>query len=103
MFPHSRTSNCFTKAYSKFVEGTGSVLQTADSNIRGIEGKSESLLSLKLRYFTPKEVANLHRFPESFQFPEQLTSKQRYQLLGNSLNVEVVAHLVQYLLTEPKE
>jgi len=61
------------------------------------EGDPSSLLALKLRYFTPREVANLHGFPAEFSFPCSVTPRQRYQVLGNSLNVHVVAALLRYL------
>ena len=57
------------------------------------------LESLHLRYFTPREVANLHSFPTSFAFPEGVSMKQQYALLGNSLSVAVVSDLLIYLLT----
>lgn len=41
-------------------------------------------------------------FPaERFSFPATLSLKQQYALLGNSLNVYVVAQLLQYMLKEP--
>lgn len=55
---------------------------------------------LGLRFFTPREVANLHSFPEAYEFPADVTLRQRYALLGNSLSVEVVFHLLRYLLAE---
>lgn len=61
------------------------------------EEKITKLLMLKLRYFTPKEIANLLGFPSEFGFPEKITVKQRYRLLGNSLNVHVVAKLIKIL------
>lgn len=57
------------------------------------------LQQLHLRYFTPREVANLHSFPGNFSFPPHVTIKQQYALLGNSLSVAVVADLLTYLLT----
>ncbi|KAL0022632.1 hypothetical protein WJX77_012018 [Trebouxia sp. C0004] len=57
------------------------------------------LQQLHLRYFTPREVANLHSFPSNFSFPSHVTVKQQYALLGNSLSVAVVADLLTYLLT----
>uniref|UniRef100_A0A674P1Q3 tRNA (cytosine(38)-C(5))-methyltransferase n=1 Tax=Takifugu rubripes TaxID=31033 RepID=A0A674P1Q3_TAKRU len=63
------------------------------------EEKVQRLLDLKLRYFTPREVANLMGFPQSFTFPESVSTKQQYRLLGNSLNVVVVAKLLQLLVT----
>ncbi|XP_036916669.1 tRNA (cytosine(38)-C(5))-methyltransferase isoform X1 [Sturnira hondurensis] len=105
--PTCRRSMCFTKGYGRYIEGTGSVLQTTeDVQIEDIyrsltnlsqEEKIKKLLMLKLRYFTPKEVANLHGFPPEFGFPENITVKQCYRLLGNSLNVCVVAKLIKVL------
>ncbi|NWW71486.1 TRDMT methyltransferase, partial [Climacteris rufus] len=106
--PTCRRSTCFTKGYGHYVEGTGSVLQTAvdvqlESVFRNIDELSEEdklmkLSTLKLRYFTPREIANLHGFPLEFGFPEKVTVKQCYRLLGNSLNVHVVAKLISILL-----
>ncbi|KAG6934307.1 tRNA aspartic acid methyltransferase 1, partial [Chelydra serpentina] len=105
--PSCRRSTCFTKGYGHYVEGTGSVLQTAEdvqleSVFKSIEMLSEEeklmkLSTLKLRYFTPREIANLHGFPPEFGFPDKITMKQRYRLLGNSLNVHVVAKLISLL------
>ncbi|XP_034366879.1 tRNA (cytosine(38)-C(5))-methyltransferase isoform X4 [Arvicanthis niloticus] len=102
--PTSRRSMCFTKGYGSYIEGTGSVLQTAeDVQIEDIyksladlppDEKIAKLSMLKLRYFTPREIANLQGFPPEFGFPEKTTVKQRYRLLGNSLNVHVVAKLL---------
>ncbi|XP_042254919.1 tRNA (cytosine(38)-C(5))-methyltransferase [Thunnus maccoyii] len=107
--PACRRSVCFTKGYGRYVEGTGSVLQCCmetemESVFRGLDQYSEKeklqrLLKLKLRYFTPREVANLMGFPQSFSFPEQIHTKQQYRVLGNSLNVVVVARLLQLLVS----
>ncbi|NXX94051.1 TRDMT methyltransferase, partial [Centropus bengalensis] len=106
--PTCRRSTCFTKGYGHYIEGTGSVLQTAvdvqlESVFKGIEElpedeKLRKLSTLKLRYFTPREIANLHGFPPEFGFPDKVTTKQCYRLLGNSLNVHVVAKLISILL-----
>ncbi|NWX43710.1 TRDMT methyltransferase, partial [Steatornis caripensis] len=106
--PTCRRSTCFTKGYGHYVEGTGSVLQTAvDVQLESVfkhieelpeEEKLMKLSTLKLRYFTPREIANLHGFPLEFGFPDKVTTKQCYRLLGNSLNVHVVAKLISVLL-----
>ncbi|XP_032869037.1 tRNA (cytosine(38)-C(5))-methyltransferase isoform X2 [Amblyraja radiata] len=103
-----RRSVCFTKGYGSYVEGTGSVLKTASdvelaSVFQSFETLSEDekltqLAKLKLRYFTPREVANLHGFPPEFSFPEKISLKQRYRLLGNSLNIHVVAKLIKLMV-----
>uniref|UniRef100_A0A8C3K9T3 tRNA aspartic acid methyltransferase 1 n=1 Tax=Calidris pygmaea TaxID=425635 RepID=A0A8C3K9T3_9CHAR len=74
--PTCRRSTCFTKGYGHYVEGTGSVLQTAvDVQLESVfkhieelpeEEKLVKLSTLKLRYFTPREIANLHGFPLEF-------------------------------------
>ncbi|TWW71478.1 tRNA (cytosine(38)-C(5))-methyltransferase [Takifugu flavidus] len=99
--------------YRKYVEGTGSVLQCClDTSVEDVfpsldqcseEEKVQRLLDLKLRYFTPREVANLMGFPQSFTFPESVSTKQQYRLLGNSLNVVVVAKLLQLLVTPEQQ
>ncbi|XP_053323685.1 tRNA (cytosine(38)-C(5))-methyltransferase [Spea bombifrons] len=106
--PTSRRSTCFTKGYGHYVEGTGSVLQTAEDveigdvykSLETLSGEEKlaKLSTLKMRYFTPKEIANLHGFPPQFGFPDKTTTKQQYRLLGNSLNVQVVAKLITVLL-----
>ncbi|XP_056869773.1 tRNA (cytosine(38)-C(5))-methyltransferase isoform X4 [Takifugu flavidus] len=111
--PSCRRSVCFTKGYRKYVEGTGSVLQCClDTSVEDVfpsldqcseEEKVQRLLDLKLRYFTPREVANLMGFPQSFTFPESVSTKQQYRLLGNSLNVVVVAKLLQLLVTPEQQ
>ncbi|XP_071919855.1 tRNA (cytosine(38)-C(5))-methyltransferase 2-like isoform X2 [Coffea arabica] len=98
VFPASRRCCCFTKSYYRFVKGTGSLLAT---NQEKTEDKKVPLEELGLRYFTPREVANLHSFPEDFQFPEHISLRQCYALLGNSLSVGVVAPQLRYLFTHP--
>ena len=51
----------------------------------------------KVRYFTPNEVSKLMCFPKEFTFP-LISDKIKYKLLGNSINVEVVKILMDYLL-----
>ena len=99
-------SCCFTKGYGNYAVGTGSVLQhslgekeftSCFHEFKISNGNVESLSDLNLRYFTPREVANLMCFPPHFSFPSHLTVKQCYMALGNSLNVKVVSFLISYL------
>ncbi|XP_034562252.1 tRNA (cytosine(38)-C(5))-methyltransferase [Notolabrus celidotus] len=109
VLPTCRRSVCFTKGYGRYVEGTGSVLQSCtdiemESVFKDLEQSSEEeklqqLSKLKLRYFTPREVANLMGFPQSFSFPEQVSTKQQYRVLGNSLNIEVVSRLLHLMVS----
>lgn len=113
VFPDSTRCCCFTKSYSRYVKGTGSFLATAkvNDNLSNLQSKTNdgrqgekiksSLLGeLDLRYFTPREVSNLHSFPAEFGFPDHVSLRQRYALLGNSLSVAVVAPLLKYLFTD---
>nr|XP_006634398.1 PREDICTED: tRNA (cytosine(38)-C(5))-methyltransferase isoform X1 [Lepisosteus oculatus] len=105
--PTCRRSVCFTKGYGYYVEGTGSVLQTClntqledvfkSLHLLSDEEKLNQLLKLKLRYFTPREIANLLGFPAEFGFPEKITTKKQYRLLGNSLNIHVVSRLIHLM------
>ncbi|CAM9270247.1 unnamed protein product [Lampetra planeri] len=106
--PDSRRSICFTRGYRRYVEGTGSVLQSCtdtqlqcvfkDLDQRSEDEKLQQLQRLKLRYFTPREVANLMGFPAHFSFPKPVSVKQQYRVLGNSLNVLVVSKLLRLLV-----
>ncbi|KAG0336896.1 tRNA (cytosine-5-)-methyltransferase, partial [Podila humilis] len=123
----TRRSCCFTKGYHHFVESTGSILQLAhEKDTAAIFEEAETLKStptkdeaekeanqtkalalmrsLGLRYFTENEVARLMGFPiveGKFSFPDTTSLKQRYRVLGNSINVKVVGQLIQYLLASP--
>ena len=59
---------------------------------------------LQLRYFSPSELLRLFCFelprddgPESFTWPDAISTKTKYKLIGNSVNVEVVRRLIDYL------
>ncbi|CAH0563462.1 unnamed protein product [Brassicogethes aeneus] len=109
-YSDSKRSCCFTKAYSKFLEGTGSVY-TAKSQKEYKEvcdeisinkndrDKISLMKSLELRFFSPKEISRLMSFPEKFSFPDDgvVKLRQKYMLLGNSINVKVVSELIKLL------
>lgn len=106
----SSQSCCFTSAYSRYCEGTGSVIHqegdagdlynlAKDLKASGnSEQAVEELKKLRLRFFTPAEVARLLGFPSTFSFPISATKKQQYKVLGNSINVTVVGLLIYSLL-----
>ncbi|KAM9984317.1 hypothetical protein ACTFIZ_003986 [Dictyostelium cf. discoideum] len=98
----SKTSNCVTKSYGKFIEGTGSIIQM-DNNFKADINDNKSLIPLKLRYFSPKEITRLHGFPEEFKFSPKLTTIQCYRLIGNSLNVKIVSELLKVLVSPNEE
>lgn len=98
---HSKRSCCFTRSYSSYLCGTGSVYSSlCEDNIKQIISENddnlEVLKSLKLRFFTPAEIAKFMCIPVS-DFP--VSNKKAYQLLGNSINVYVVSRLICLLLS----
>ncbi|CAH8353405.1 unnamed protein product [Eruca vesicaria subsp. sativa] len=123
VYPDSKRCCCFTKSYYRYVKGTGSLLATVQvcssflqycfslfasayrestmTTQPKIKGKESCLKEQRLRYFTPREVANFHSFPEDFEFPKQISLRQRYAMLGNSLSVAVVSPLLRYLFSSP--
>ncbi|KAG7155362.1 tRNA (cytosine(38)-C(5))-methyltransferase-like isoform X2 [Homarus americanus] len=105
----SQRSCCFTKGYAHYVEGTGSVIQH-NTTVNMAETYSkvqllaaddshrlELLRELQLRYFTPEEVTKLMCFPDWYDLPQSITNKQKYKVLGNSVNVLVVTSLLLML------
>ncbi|GFO35036.1 tRNA (cytosine(38)-c(5))-methyltransferase [Plakobranchus ocellatus] len=118
VFPALKKSVCFTKRYGHYVDGAGSVVQmSTDAQVTREASQFKSLAvrlqnsqewqeeelsllrKLRLRYFTPREVANLLGFPEEFAFPAGLSNIQKYRVLGNSLNVHVVATLIKLMVS----
>jgi tRNA (cytosine38-C5)-methyltransferase len=105
---NSISTCCFTRGYGHLLLGTGSVLQVNDKlDVHqlmlqvGDLNEAERMVRLKelgLRFFTPQEVANLMCFPSVFRFPDHITSRQKYRLLGNSVNVDVISLMLQFLL-----
>lgn len=104
----STNTCCFTRGYGHMLQGSGSVYQTnididAHETMLQISELNESerlvkLRELGLRFFTPREIANLMCFPETFGFPDNVTDQQKYRLLGNSVNVEVISFTLKLLL-----
>ena len=77
--PEENLSRCFTSAYGQSIVRSGSYLRTN----RG------------LRRFSPAEVARLLGFSDRFVLPESLTTRQLWKLLGNSLSIPCVRHVLQ--------
>jgi tRNA (cytosine38-C5)-methyltransferase len=115
--PSSTRTSTITKAYGgKMVSRGGSLLISKEVNLSAINfNEPERLIELfDIRFLSPVEVARLHCFPidsscdlegavsgrHGFGFPDNVTLKQRWKLLGNSLNVRVVGELLFRLFNE---
>ena len=96
--PEDISSKCFTKAYGRYGHASGGYLQTKGFHITNIEGLLENpvlaLETLGLRYFSPMEIAKIHGFPDSFEFPPSINLRQQWKCLGNSMNIAVVAEIL---------
>ncbi|RAL20104.1 DNA methyltransferase [Lujinxingia litoralis] len=65
-------ANTFTGAYGKTWQAAGAYLRLGQGRVRR---------------FTPPEILRLMGFGPAFGFPEHVSLRQRYKLIGNSLSV----------------
>lgn len=79
--------------------GVGGVSGAEEAGDDSSQSLAAAWKQLRPRYFSVCEIAQLHSFPDSFRLPAGFSSRQGYQLLGNSLSVVVVADLLAYLGT----
>jgi len=97
----SSRSICFTKAYGKYAQGTGSMIDMLEKeqlSTKADTSKDRKPENFQLRYFTEMEVAGIMGFPRHFSFPSELTTRQRYAMLGNSLNVNVASLMIKLMV-----
>ncbi|KAH8101609.1 S-adenosyl-L-methionine-dependent methyltransferase [Cristinia sonorae] len=111
--PFQRRTCCFTRGYTKLVERAGSILQMNEElNVSNHPQAVKILQPLALRYFSPTELLRIFGFnsprgdgPASwpadseaeYRWPDGISLKTRYKLIGNSVNVLVVTRLIDYL------
>lgn len=74
-------TTCFTAGYGKSLMHAGSYLRC----------------NAGVRRFAPQEIAGLLGFPGDFRFPEMLSLRKRWFLLGNSLSVVAVREVLRAL------
>jgi len=72
-------TTCFTSGYGRSLMRAGSYLRCAGG----------------VRRFAPEEIARLLHFPEGFRFPDRMTLRKKWQLLGNSLSVAAVRKILE--------
>ncbi len=76
--PDSYTT-CFTSGYGRSLMHAGSYLRAGDA----------------VRRFAPEEIARLLRFPPGFRFPEAMSCRAKWRLVGNSLSVAAVREVLR--------
>jgi site-specific DNA-cytosine methylase len=72
-------THCFTSAYGRSPRQAGSYLE--------VQGR--------VRLFTPREILNLLGFPASHRLPAEKTPTSTWPLVGNSLAIPVVRHVLR--------
>ena len=72
-------ASCFTSAYGKSPIRSGSYLRHGD----------------RVRRFSPREILRLMGYPESYRWPGELTTRQSWKLIGNSLSIPAVSHVLK--------
>lgn len=70
---------CFTSAYGRSPVRSGSYLRTAEG----------------LRRFSPQEILRMLGFPAGYRLPEGIAPQQAWPLVGNSLCVPAVRHVLR--------
>jgi len=72
---------CFTKNYARCMKASGSLLRLDDG---------------RLRRFSPEEILRLLGFGNNFSFPEEIQLEARWRLVGNSVDVRAIDHLLKF-------
>ena len=72
-------TTCFTSGYGRSLMHAGSYLRCEAG----------------VRRFAPEEIARLLYFPEGFRFPDRMSLRKRWHLVGNSLSVAAVRKVLE--------
>lgn len=76
---------CFTGGYGKSIKQAGSYLR---------DGR-------RLRRFSPTEIQRLLGFRERFAWPDDVSLRRQWKMLGNSLAIPVIVDLLRSLTPRP--
>ncbi len=74
---------CFTSGYYKCQKASGSFISMPDG---------------RLRRFSPREILNLLGFSDSFYLPDHIPLPAQWRLVGNSVDVRAIGHLLSMSL-----
>jgi len=96
--PDDRATFCFTKGYGKLVDrAAGSLYSPTSTALQRNGWTVEERATVGVRMFHPNELLRLFGFPDGFSFPPTLSLRQRFNCIGNSVNVEVVRRVMHHL------
>ncbi|MFN3192042.1 MAG: DNA cytosine methyltransferase [Aureliella sp.] len=90
-----RPTACFTSSYGQSWLRSGSYLSLEPGAVGG------SMMKKRLRYFSPREVANFLGFPDTFDFAG-LGNRTLWKLLGNSLSLPAVRFVLSHFENGPR-
>ena len=101
--PHDRTSFCVTGQYGRALNRASGSLYWAEKRTVGpLDAETRrnlaSTVGSKLRRFSPAELLALLGFPRTFRLPPKIALRQQFKMVGNSINVHVVAAMLSELL-----
>eukprot|EP01095_Lingulamoeba_sp_RSL-Kostka_P001965 TRINITY_DN1277_c0_g1_i1.p1 TRINITY_DN1277_c0_g1~~TRINITY_DN1277_c0_g1_i1.p1 ORF type:complete len:480 (+),score=96.13 TRINITY_DN1277_c0_g1_i1:94-1533(+) len=100
---YDKTTFCFTRGYSKVYHvSSGSLFfnNAPHSFQENPLDKSDMTKYVNtIRFFTPKELLRLFHFPKDFSFPDNTSLRDKYKVIGNSVNVLVINQVLKYLLS----
>jgi len=82
MANESAMTACFASSYGKAIVRSGSYLETPSG----------------FRRFSPREVARLLGFQDNFHLPDTLSIQRQWHLLGNSLSLPAIRHLIARII-----
>jgi len=105
------SSGCFTKVNGRLPRGHSPLVVIDEAETGPLEERQRVSADgrdpiidhvwqpgVRLRYISPVEQLRLMGYPAAYSFPPDLTFKDIASLVGNSLNVKVVAWLLRVLL-----
>mmetsp|Transcript_83683 Transcript_83683/g.194619 ORF Transcript_83683/g.194619 Transcript_83683/m.194619 type:complete len:429 (-) Transcript_83683:51-1337(-) len=110
-----RTSACLTKVNGRLPRGFSPLVVVDEAEAGPLEQKPKVSAQgegpgsatdhiwkpgVRVRYLSPREQLRLLGYPASYEFPADLSFRDRCSLLGNSLNVHIVAWVLRQLLPE---
>ncbi len=71
---------CFTKEYARCMKASGTILRMRDNRLRRI---------------SPSEILGLLGFQNNFVFPPRIELPTQWKLVGNSVDVRAIKHLLK--------
>ena len=75
-----KTLICFTKEYARCMKASGTILRMRDHRLRRI---------------SPNEILGLLGFQNDFVFPAGMDLPTQWKLVGNSVDVRAIQHLIK--------